>query len=134
MAARLHGTPRLAVYEPGKPEFPTQLLLQAQVRDITLLDFIGDRSWLLFELTGLASDWLTLPPEEWEQNPAYREMADVVKNMAVVNDAAERGVRDVQDYANSAGDGEHRGEIVLVSNSHRIKLPKFLKNELEEQL
>ena len=62
----------------------------------------------------------------WEEQEDYRNMAAVVTNLAVVNDAAECRVKDVQDYANAARDGAHRGRIVLVSNSHRIKMPNFL--------
>ena len=58
----------------------------------------------------------------------------VVENLAVVNDAAERGVKDIQDYANAARDGSSHERIILMSNSHRIKLPKFLKNEMKEHM
>ena len=65
----------------------------------------------------------------------YHHITTTVSNVAVVNDAAERGVKDVQDFANAAMDGAtHRGHIILVSNSHRAKLPEFLKNEMEENM
>ena len=52
-------------------------------------------------------------------------MAAILADVANLNDAAGRGVKEMQDYANVARDGGHRGQIVL---------PKFLKNELEENL
>ncbi len=61
-------------------------------------------------------------------------MARQVSNLEVVNDSAERGIKDIQDYANSAQDGGHREKIAIVSSSHRIKLPEFKKNEMEEEL
>ena len=61
------------------------------------------------------TDWLSLSPNQWEQNQSFRRTKAVVSELAVVNDAAERGVKDVQEYANAARDGEHRGNIVLVA-------------------
>ena len=68
------------------------------------------------------------PSDEWEANQEYQVMLLVVEKLAVVNDAAERGVKDIQDYANAARYGSSREGIVLVSNSHCIKIPKFLNN------
>ena len=78
------------------------------------------------------TDWLSLSPNQWEQNQSFRRTKAVVSELAVVNDAAERGVKDVQEYANAARDGEHRGNIVLVANRHRQKLPRFVKGEMEK--
>ena len=61
-------------------------------------------------------------------------MSNIFNNLSVVNDAAERGVKDIQDYANAARDGSCREQMVLVSNMHRIRLPNFLKNEMEEKM
>ena len=44
----------------------------------------------------------------------------------------QRGIKDTQEYANAAEDSEDRENIVLVSNSHRVKIPVFSKNEMEE--
>ena len=43
--------------------------------------------------------WLATPPHQWLEDQQYRDMMLVVENLAVVNDAAERGVKDIQDYA-----------------------------------
>ena len=70
------------------------------------------------------------PPDEWEANQEYQVMLLVMEKLAVVNDAAERGVTHtcIQDHAKAARDGSIREGIVLVSNSHCIKFPKFLSN------
>ena len=72
--------------------------------------------------------WLALPLAQWEEDEEYKKMCSIVCNIPVVNDAAERGVKDVQDYANSANDGAYRSKIVVVANSHMVKIPQFLKN------
>jgi len=43
-------------------------------------------------------------------------------------------IKDVTEYANVAMDGGYRGDIMLVSCSHRVKIPSFLKIEMEENL
>lgn len=63
-----------------------------------------------------------------------KEMELIVQNIAVVNDTAERAVKDTQDFANSARDGAARGRIILVSNDHRGRVSSFKKNEMQENL
>lgn len=127
MATVLQATPRPDAFQPGKPVFPACRL---EVLDT----LVGPQSWLLFHLLEVNGDWLALPAGQWGGNPGYIQMASIVANIAVVNDAAERGVKHVQDYADDAMDDVNRGHIILVSNSHRVKLPDFLKNEMEENL
>ena len=45
-------------------------------------------------------------------------MAKIINEIAVVNDTAERGVKDIEDYVNQAEDSDKRQSMVLVSNSH----------------
>ena len=56
--------------------------------------------------------WLNLPCEEWTLNIRYKEIENTVLDLAVANDTAERAVKKVTDYANSANDGGQRGKIV----------------------
>ena len=55
-------------------------------------------------------------------------------SLSVVKDTAEHCVKAIQDFANAARDGMHRGGIILVSSSHCMKIPTFSKNEMEENL
>ena len=61
-------------------------------------------------------------------------MKSIISSLSVVNDTAERGIRDIEDYANSAKGGQERDRIILVSNSHRCKVKDFLKNEMENDI
>ena len=45
--------------------------------------------------------------------------------IAVVNDTGKRGVKDIEDYANKAQDGDKRPIMVLISNLHRSIIPDF---------
>ena len=111
------------LFEPGKPSFQVDLL----DAHATLASFIGPKSWLLFKLLGKDGAWLNLPVEEWDENIDYTQMCSVIQDLAVVNDTAERSVKDVEEFANSARDGDKRGKIVTVAGSHRIKIPEFKK-------
>lgn len=131
IATALQATPKPAAYAPAKPTFPTRIL---EAEGSTLASFIGPNSWLAFSLFGIDDGWLQLPAAQWGDDGHYQEMSAVMMDLAVINDTAERGVEDIQDYANAANDGDHRGNIILVSASHRIRIPAFLKNEMEENM
>ena len=99
MAAALLQMRRPARFRPGKPAFPV-LTQNRQLHEL-----LGSRSWLLFDLLHCEGDWLYLPPDQWVENPEYIYMSSIVTNIAVVNDAAERGIKDIQEYTNAAQDG-----------------------------
>ncbi len=133
ISAALQACVRPVVYPVGKPTFPENILVRADASP-ELSSFVGHNSYLMFDLLGIDSGWLNVPPPLWEANQQYQCMAEVVKSLSVVNDTAERCVKAVQDFANAAQDGTYRDEIILVSNSHRMKIPSFLKNEMEENI
>ena len=131
VADALLAVPNPGVFLPKKPDFPTDVL---ELPGSTLASFVGPRSWLPFQLLSLGSGWLLLPVDEWVDDDGYKQMASIMRDLAVVNDTAERSLKDIEEYANAAHDGEKRGKIILVSNSHRFKLPEFLKNEMENNI
>lgn len=88
----------------------------------------------MFFLFEAGHGWLARPADEWRDNADYLNMLDKVQSIKVVNDAAERGVKDVTDFANASQDGANLGRIILVSNSHRVRIPSFQKNEMEENM
>ena len=131
MAAALRRTQRPARFPPGKPLFPTRIIRDDEC---SLASFVGPKAWLMFHLFDVGAAWLDVLPALWPEDPDYVAMHSNVKGLAVVNDCAERSTKDIQDYANAARDGDYRGDIILVSASHRIKLQSFPKNEMEENV
>ena len=61
----------------------------------------------------------------------YVSLRETLFPLGVVNDTPERGVKDIQEYANAARDGSQRGHIILVFNSHTVKLREFQKNKMK---
>ncbi len=121
MAANLLNTRRPRHFLPGKPIFPEMII---QTPNATLDQFIGRNSWLLFDKLGCNGAWLALRPDQWQHDAEYNHMSDIAKKLAVVNDSAERVIKDVQEYANSAKDSVYREAMILVSNDHKLKIPE----------
>ena len=61
-------------------------------------------------------------------------MKRVASFLSVVNDTAERGIKDIENYANSVKSGHNRDSIVLVQNSQRCKIKNILKNKMENDM
>lgn len=132
ISQKLLSFPRPPTFRIGKPVFPVQVLTGNV--NVSLSSFVGPRSWLAFQILHSDGAWLTQEPADWNSDEEYLRMEKILSSISVVNDTAERGVKDVEDYANSSKDSEHRGRIVLVSNSHRSRIPEFKKNEMENNI
>ena len=62
----------------------------------------------------------------------YVSMRETHSPLEVVNNTAERGVKDIQqEYANAARDNSQTERIILVSNSHNVKMREFQKSEMK---
>ena len=66
--------------------------------------------------------WLTLPPTEWERFDSYVWMKWFLEDMQVVNDAAERAVKAVGEFAHMTRKAGDRDELILVANDHRGRI------------
>ena len=48
----------------------------------------------------------------------FKFMQNLLFDLKVVNDLAERCVKDVEDFANASKDPEHRDNVILVATDH----------------
>ena len=77
----------------GKPRFP-------EVKpDTQLVDLIGSKSHLFFNILEIDPNWLSKNPDSWNDETEYKRAELFVRNVKTVNDCAERGVKLVTDYA-----------------------------------
>ena len=120
--------PKPPLFLPGQPVFP-HLSNESKI-----VDFIGPRSWLLFDLLHNTGQWLLLPAEDWEGDREYREMNAIVMDLSVTNDTAERAISKVTQYANAAEDGGQRGKIIMVAAWHNSKMSGYTKEEMENSI
>ena len=57
-----------------------------------LKDFIGSDSWTMFNLLEISSSFVNNPIKEWDTCDSYVHGKEVLSNLPVVNDAAERAL------------------------------------------
>ena len=76
------------------------------------------------------TQWLAEPVATWMDNDNYVHLKEFCRDIQVVNDAAERAVKDVAEYAQMTRDPKHRDNVILVANDHRGKIPHLKKANL----
>ena len=118
-------------FTPQKTLMKEQLLRNRQRGEVNLHDFAGERSWLLFERLDVAVGWMQLAPNNWIQSPDYIHFK-LVDALDVVNDCAERSIKDVTEFVNYAKDPNRRDRVMMVVNHHRQLLD--FHNLTREQL
>ena len=130
MAEKLLSIRRPKSFRPSKPTFPTDLMSNDPTLDI----FIGPKSWLIFDKLNANGEWLEDDVEDWQDNEEYVRMKHLLMDLKVVNDLAERCVKDVEEYANASKDPEHRDNILLVATDHRGLFQDTRKGSLDRVL
>ena len=73
--------------EYGKPQFPPVHTSPHQ----DLSTYIGKDSRMFFQMIRQDDSFLNHEVKDWAENPSYKSCKEVVSNLCVVNDAAERG-------------------------------------------
>lgn len=84
----------------------------------------------MFELLNINTDWMQQPPSEWSAVPALNIFKDSVDK--IVNDCAERSVKDVTEFINYGKDPERLDRVMMVIN-HQCQLIDF-KNITKDQM
>ena len=98
---------------------------------LRLTDFVGRGSLFMFDVLGFGKQWLKLHPNQWSQDPAYLEMRRFVDCLLPTNDAAERGIKLVSDYANSlTKDPDQKQFLLQVVEQSRRECPDVSKKTL----
>jgi len=99
-----------------------------------LPDLVDEQSWHVFAtLQQCHAAWLSMPVSAWDDDPQFCLWKDTVTNMQVTNDVAERGVKLVQDFANSVTKSEPQLQNLLqLVEKHRRDVPYFKKSSLSQ--
>ena len=63
-----------------------------------LSNFIGNKSWKFFEYLGIDHSFLNFPTTDWQQQESFRLGEEIVNNLHVTNDPAERAVKLCSDF------------------------------------
>ena len=92
IAAKLVSSQKPDSFDLGKPNIPQ---LEPKTN---LSDLIGPLSWTLFEVLNLETEFLTVSPYKWMDYLGYMEYYTFVRNLKVVYDTAEKGVKLISEF------------------------------------
>ena len=116
---------------PGKPIFPLCKI------NTNLVSLIGPSSFLIFSFTDNDANmnWLSQPVSSWDKNDNFNELATAIRNLKVVNDCAERGVKLIEDYAKCITKNENsRQDLLQLVEKERKELKNVNKLSLINHL
>ncbi|KAG0727626.1 hypothetical protein GWK47_034264 [Chionoecetes opilio] len=93
--------------------------------DLHLEDFVSGRTLHFFRKLHLDEAFLDLPPDSWQMDEGFQRSSQIVRNLAVVNDHAERGVALIQEFNGSLTKDEEQLQFLLqVVADHRKAFPR----------
>ena len=73
----------------------------------------------LFSIDAQQLDWLHTPPEDWADNQCCRDLQRHLKDIQVVNNAAERLVKAVKDSASLNQGPCDLDDVIMVATDHQ---------------
>lgn len=100
-----------------------------------LNEFVGPESKKNFQRFNLDCSFLDISASKWLTNEAYINGKTLLKQIAVVNDTAERGVKLIEEYNQKLStDEEQKQYIVQVVSNYRKNFPDHKKKTLAVEL
>ena len=94
------------------------------LQDTKLENFVTKSTILFFERLPIRTTFLAQDPETWKSSTDYLAGYEIVKNLQVVNDHAERGVALIQEYNSIiTKDEEQKQYLLQVVAEHRKRHP-----------
>jgi len=100
-------------------------------KDKNLEDFVTAKSMTLIQMMELPNGFLAVDPDLWEDRDDYKQAAETVESLKVVNDHAECGVALIQEYSGLITLDETQLQFLLqVVEDHRRMFPDSRKQTL----
>lgn len=97
-------------------------------------DFVSTKSLQFSDRFCIETEFLDFDPSTWTIRDDYNEGYDFCRNLLVVNDIAERGVKLITDFNQILSDGEEDKQYLLqVVTDYRRKYPDANKSTLMKQ-
>ena len=118
----------------GEEEPPKRITIdQSAIHAKNLEDFVSSNTRRFFQFLHLPSEFLKNNPTEWDSIESFCSARDIVKNLRVVNDNAERGVSLMNEYNKLITNDEEQKQYLLQAVSeHRRQFPDCAKKLILE--
>lgn len=113
-------------------KFEVQAKSVRQLAKRSIDKFITKNSSHFFSCLGIDSDFLKEHPSTWSHNEAYKKGLEIVKNLRVTNDHAERGVALIQKYISMTKQEDQLQYLLHIVERNRKELPKVSKSSLAQ--
>jgi hypothetical protein len=65
-------------------------------------------------------DWMKFPVELWSEATGYQKLKTIAAGLEVVNDCAERAIKLITDFKDSAQNTEEQHYLFQVIEQHRV--------------
>lgn len=114
----------------GEEDPPKRISLdETIIPNKKLHDFVTQNTRKFFQILELPAAFLDMDPDTWLTNPYYLQAEEVVRELRVVNDTAERGVALMQEYNALMTKDEDQTQFALqVVQEHRKLYPDCKKS------
>lgn len=100
-------------------------------QNYNLSNFVSEKTKLFFSDFGLSSNFLQYDPSIWDTQSDFQEGWSFCKDLSVVNDHAERGVKFIKDYNKVLTTNEEEKQMLLqVVEAYRKKYPSYNESAL----
>lgn len=97
-----------------------------------LSHFVTKTTKAFFERFGIDTSFVLDEPEQWVNNTAYKEGANIIAHINVVNDTAERGIKLIEEYSSlSTKDEEQKQYLLQVVKDYENKFSGSNKSILQ---
>ncbi|KAL4135148.1 hypothetical protein QTP88_006791 [Uroleucon formosanum] len=97
-----------------------------------LSHFVTKNTKIFFERFNIDMHFLNDEPDEWINNTSYNDRANTVAHINVVNDTAERGVKQIEEYNSIlTKDEEQKQYLLQIVKNYKIKYPDSNKSTLQ---
>jgi hypothetical protein len=96
--------------------------------------FVSNSSRKLLKRFKVDDNFLLTEPSEWNNDANYRKAREILSNLKVVNDVAERNIKLISDYHDVLTKNENQKQCILqIVSDYRKRFPDSNKSTLQKQ-
>ncbi|XP_060877744.1 uncharacterized protein LOC132950346 [Metopolophium dirhodum] len=96
-----------------------------------LYEFVSPETVNFFSRFKISADFIDFHPDNWKEREDYKKGINILTELSVINDVAERGVKLIQEYNSILTKDENQKQFLLqVVNDYRTNYPDCKKNTL----